>query len=356
MTAWRYQPSLRDLARQQAPEEAAVERLVEQVEVAVERPAARPRRPGLALALAAGAITALFWFFFPDKRVDVALQAPHAPRSLDLVEGAALSYQGLGHAAGRPEALVIRWESGRLTPEVAPGQGIGLTVKTPEATVTVTGTRFSVERDALGTAVAVERGRVQARCRGEAARSLGPEQGLRCYRSAATALHHARQRLAEGASPQQADAIVQRALALESARGGVARELQVLRMRLLADGGEGEEALQLAESYLASGSEQRRAEVLDLASRLAFAQGGCARARPLLEVFCAESQAAPAAAVVQLADCLVSKKPQRALDLLQELGLDTLDEPSRVKVDTRIRQLREAITQGRALLPAEEGP
>lgn len=80
----------------------------------------------------------------------------------------------------------IQWTHGAMRVEVTPHRGVRLEVQTEEATITVVGTVFEVERDTWGTVVRVSRGEVSVLCSGGPPRALSPEQEVRCFSSAET--------------------------------------------------------------------------------------------------------------------------------------------------------------------------
>ena len=83
--------------------------------------------------------------------------------------------QGHGEVVGDARDMDLRWTSGTLAVEVAPGQGVGLRVETEEGVVVVHGTAFEVVRDALGTHVGVRRGEVEVVCGHDDPVFLGPD-------------------------------------------------------------------------------------------------------------------------------------------------------------------------------------
>ena len=79
-------------------------------------------------------------------------------------EDVLLSFAGQGDLRAEGKVHDIDWSLGRLNVSVTPEQGVDLTVRTPEAEVSVVGTVFEVRRDRLGTTVSVERGKVSVSC------------------------------------------------------------------------------------------------------------------------------------------------------------------------------------------------
>ena len=225
-----------------------------------------------------------------------------------------VSYVGEGAFGGTRRAPHIEWESGILQVEVEPGQGIDLTVHTPDADVRVIGTGFTVTRGALGTSVAVAHGRVAVVCQDGSDTLLGALETHLCLPTRPGALLGRAQSLsAHGAAPAQVLEAAEQGLAA-GAEGPIRAELTLLRIQSLSTLGRAEDARTAAESWLAAGETARRSEVRHLAAHDAMVTGGCPRAVSHLEVLYAEGATGPE--LVQLADCVAEERPALAHDAL----------------------------------------
>ena len=207
-------------------------------------PAPQGRRWGPLVAAAALALLGVSWIYGSNQPAPV--EGPLVTG--DLTRSVALTVQGEGQASGTSETLDLRWAVGTLDVEVEPGRGIQLQVHTDEATVRVIGTGFRVTRDALGTAVEVRHGRVEATCRGQAPTLLDPGSRLTCAPvSPAGQLGRLRRLQEEGAPAATVLEEAQRALRGTDANGTVRSELQSVQLDALVALDRRDEALALAE-------------------------------------------------------------------------------------------------------------
>lgn len=309
MGDWQYQQSLEDLADSMHPSQADADALVASVQARLGRPAT-PRwvwpTAGTGSLMAAAAA---LWMVF----------SPAAPRTLsddgaaELASGVTVTWHGEGQVETRSEKdLHVTWESGRIDVYVPPEQGIHFAVETPEGVVRVVGTRFSVERDALGTHVEVERGTVEVTCEGDDDAVLTADMDHRCLRSAEAGLQHARQLQGSGASAEVVLGVIDRAKGLDTLSPLTPRELDVLAITTL-EGSDPSQALSRAERYL-EGSDHRASDVHRIAARLATASRDCERASPHLEALVGQDDAI---AHVLLSDCVAPDAPERARALLE---------------------------------------
>lgn len=277
-------PDYRDLLRAAregtTPDPATLARL-EAVARGERRRPPPHRRPAVwAGAAAAGLAAAALWLaLLPAPRVDRPLTHAGA-----VALGARVNVvaDGEGRVTGDGQDMTLAWESGTLSVEVEPNQGVKLAVTSPEATVRVVGTGFTVTRDALGTAVAVRHGKVAVTC------ARGDEHLLTADQSATCAPAHAAAALARvlalraTATPAALLQEIDAALALPDARGPAAAELHVLRAGALLDTGDAPGALAEAEAALAAPDVTRADELHRLAARLRLRAGDCAGALPHL--------------------------------------------------------------------------
>lgn len=249
----------------------------------------RPQRWGMpltaGLALAAAALLAIGVSAWAPTEASTEVE----PQTVALGSGSAelaevvVRADGVGEAVGAGPDWSMDWTRGALAVEVPPDGRHTVVVRTPEAEVRVVGTVFEVERDALGTAVAVSRGSVEVACTvGDEAR-LEAGDSVRCLPATASGLLGRARALADGGEAPDAilDAL-DRGLALD-AEVGVRGELLAARIGPLVALERSAEALVAAEQYLALGVETRDASVRRAAAALALSLEGCQRALPHLE-------------------------------------------------------------------------
>jgi ferric-dicitrate binding protein FerR (iron transport regulator) len=233
-------------------------------------PLRRSRWPAVAAALFAAAGVAL-WLGAQPEPAPVPAESPEpvaaapvavditlAQGVVDLPPGIRLTADGQGRVTGTDHNAVVRWESGHLLVEVDPKAEVRLAVHTDEGEVEVLGTVFTVDRDEQGTAVALERGKVEVRCLHGDSAILAAGQSHSCLPlTPGKALHNARQ-LTDPAAQLAATEV-----ALDLARPGSAieGELRVLRVQALQALGRNEEALSEAMVYIDLPLAPRRDEV-----------------------------------------------------------------------------------------------
>lgn len=213
----------------------------------VARAPSRSRRwPALALA---AALLAWLGYSLRPQPITARLEAEDTVTEA-LTPAVQLRYSGSGVVGGTDRAPRIRWEVGELRVEVDPG--IALSVETDDAVVRVLGTLFTVVRDARGTTVSVERGRVSVSCVDHV---LEPGMSATCLPTRpAGLLARARSLRADPASALDA---VSRGLALAQPGDPVRGELLALQVELLAST-DPTTARAAAERYLAEGYQARR--------------------------------------------------------------------------------------------------
>lgn len=257
-----------------------------------------PRRVPLALAagivLALAGAAAFSWSKLHDRgevpRVgdDGAAIASAAapPRMLQLplreageahvTPRVALQWAGEGEVAGEEQAPRIAWLQGTLHVDVEPEHSIDLVVATDEARVQVHGTAFSVTRDAMGTAVAVDHGVVSVECAGGAKASLTVGMSTSCRPVRAAPLLR-RARALQDSDPAAALADVDEALRDTARPPLLDDELLAVRVALLGRTGRNAEAVAAAVAYVAGGGSRA-----DEVARLGLALGASgAEARAL---------------------------------------------------------------------------
>ncbi len=331
MSSWRFEEDFRALYDELDPDDRALART---------RPSRSPRGRGWGRALAAALVVALvlglaLFGVRASRPLNLALVAPEW-RERALGQEIALRFRGRGLAQGAPEALTITWEEGTISLDVTPDRGLHLRVQTPEAEVTVVGTRFDVTRDGLGTEVIVQEGRVSALCSDGTARFLTAGGRLRCPRSAAAALGCARALILQGAAAEERLEMVQRGLSRPDVEEAVRDELVLLQVQTLDELGRVREALERAELALASGSPPRWKALTSIAARLRVSSGDCPGALLHLERLAAEEDPV---ALVLLADCVQELDPERARGALRRVLDLPLPEDRRASVSRRLEAL-----------------
>jgi len=223
--------SFHDLAKATEPSPARLARIH----------AGRPRSRRVWIVVS-GAVAAalLLWLSRPPAAPVVQ---PHAPVDIqldgetfsgELGRSVRVQAEGRGEVAGHEGDLHFDWVHGTLTVEVIPGQSTQVEVVTPEARVVVVGTLFTVERDALGTTVKVDRGRVDLSCGEEASLPLAASADRTCPPTTPAGwLRRATTRFSDGQFPQVLQDID---VALPSCdQPQVALELRLLRVASLSE-------------------------------------------------------------------------------------------------------------------------
>lgn len=270
------------LLRATAPEPSDVQ--VARVHARLRRlPAtARPRPvwplvagPALALALGAALLVARAPEAPPALRT-VALAGLSGPVALsDIVE---VTPSGEGTAHGADRAWTVAWEAGTLGVAVVPRQSAQVEIDTREARVRVIGTRFTVDRDALGTRVVVTEGRVAVDCADGASHELIAGGDAECLPTTdAGLLGRALAQSGRGDAPDAILATLDRGLAVSS-DPEVGAELRAAEIDPLLALGRTADARDAAEQYLSLADAPRADEIRRVAGRLALLAGDCASA------------------------------------------------------------------------------
>lgn len=212
----------------------------------------------------------------PPEPLSAVLTAQGGTGELTLGAHVRLEYTGSGRVEGDAARPRVHWERGRIALTVEPRSGVDLEVRTPDAAVAVTGTRFSVERDLLGTHVSVERGSVSVRCVGGSDHALGPEQAHTCLPATPGGLLARARALDEAGAPSEE---VLETLAVGMATTGldspIGVELHFLALSLERQADNPEAALAHALAILRAGASLRRDAVASAAVELALSTGDC---------------------------------------------------------------------------------
>jgi ferric-dicitrate binding protein FerR (iron transport regulator) len=273
------------------PSELAVARLSRRAAATLDRP--RPSRRPMYAGFAALSVAAAALLFALRPTVTVSALAADTATTMQVSDDVALSYAGRGEVTTDGAHPRVSWELGTLDVEVTPNRGVDLVIETPEATVRVIGTGFTVARDALGSAVDVRHGIVAVRCGDGREGQLTAGQSMTCLPvRAAGMLARAKALAAGGAADADVLVALDAGLRLD-ASPPVRAELSARRIRTLSALGRDEEAAAAASAWLAGDETIRRAEVEDLAFAVAMRRADCATATRLAKT---EAQAATAAA------------------------------------------------------------
>lgn len=175
-----------------------------------------------------------------------------------------LALEGEGTVGGTREAPEIRWESGTLRVAVTPQRGVKLSVVTPEGTVRVIGTAFSVDRADFATEVVVSHGTVEVTCTGDEPVRVPAPGTRRCLPDdAATLLRRVTALRRSGADPDLRLEAIDAGLASADRDGPIEAELRAHRAELLAGIGRTGDAMKAARAYLRTEG-PRTAEMVEL--------------------------------------------------------------------------------------------
>ncbi len=199
------------------------------------------------------------------------------------VEGVRLTLSGTGQLGGTTAHPELDWSRGQVHVSVEPGSLDGLTVRTGEGEVRITGTVFSVDRTALGTRVSVERGSVAVACEmgDQHALQAGDEQV--CLPTSAGGMLGRAQALEQaGAAAGDVLAALDAGLAM-SAGPAVVTELQFRRAVVLRQQGDLSGAWQQVSTALANGGGVRRDALRRFAAEVALTIRDCSGAEPYLD-------------------------------------------------------------------------
>lgn len=270
-------PEIRDfLSALPEPDPAATDRIWRRFQES-----RAPRRGWALPAIALAAASAAVWVAVRDPVREVRLEGQPVAWSGDISLGAA----GHGTAHGTRGDLTVDWETGSVRVQVTPDAGNRVRVRTEEAEVEVTGTVFTVRRDALGSTTAVERGSVAVSCADGWAGAVTPDSGPHtCWPARAGGLLGRADALIEAAAPpDDVIATVDRGLSLADPGSAVEGELLARRVRAGSDANRVDDVRADAERYLSSNGGSRRVEVLRAVSRLLYRERGCTEALPYLQ-------------------------------------------------------------------------
>ncbi len=251
---------------------------------------AMPRRAGRLLVLGAGAagsvaliaasalIGVAIWTYTADSEQPLLSELEWKEQSL--VPGIHARFQGMG-ALAEDDPPLVTWDAGVIELAVDPEAGIDLTIRTSEAEIRVLGTVLSVSRDALGTEVRVDRGRVAVTCTETETTEVAAGENRLCLPTTAGGLL-GRARTLDKAEAPSTDVLAAIEAGLEIAEGPIGNELATYRIQHLLAIEANAPALEYVEAYIVSGTDHRRPQMLRVAAELALSLHGCERALPYL--------------------------------------------------------------------------
>lgn len=240
--------ALRTFAEESRPQLESIHRVRARLHSSLDEPPVpsllRPLGMGLAVGAAVTALALALIHVEPPARLDRELVADAAPATDSSVEGLDLTFEGHGILVGRPAAPELVWQAGTVHVVVDPAQALDVQVRTGEARIRVVGTTFEVQRNARGTRVSVEKGRVSVTCsRGEEGELEAGGKTFCLPATAAGMLARARA-LQDGAAPvTEVLTAVADGLERKGLTGAVREELLVVEIETLRDSGRREEAL-----------------------------------------------------------------------------------------------------------------
>ncbi len=265
-------PAVRRFAEETEPELEDVRRVRARLEGSLrEAPKSAVWGPlagglGLGGAVAALMLVLLVDFGPPELSGELMAEAGRTVTEAP-VEGLTLHFDGHGTLAGDAAAPRIVWTAGSLHVDVDPDAGLAVRVTTGEATVSVIGTAFDVTRSALGTRVAVDRGRVAVSCKRGEDGDLEAGQSTFCLPPTAAGMLARARALQDKAAPTpQILGAVDDGLGRDPTPP-VREELRVVKIEALRDAGRTAEALIEARA-LAGEADHRAEEVQGLIRQL----------------------------------------------------------------------------------------
>ena len=277
----------------------------------------RRRIAGGAVALAAAVTLTTLWATSEEAPRSLEVASPVTPVAHQWGSNVQFEAVGQGTLEGTDSEAVLAWTTGTVEVEVTPQTDTQLSVVTEEARVDVIGTVFQVRRDALGSTVGVDRGKVQVAC--TEGQTLELTAGMRhtCLPVTAAGLLGRADALIDAGRHDELLDTLDRGIGLGS--GPVKGELLVRRMQHNSRSGAVDAVLSDATEYLANDS-GRLVEVQRMAAYTA-AKRGCSEALPWLEQLQVGGSAAD---LVFLGECLVNVDPDRAHAVLTR-ALPALD-------------------------------
>jgi ferric-dicitrate binding protein FerR (iron transport regulator) len=196
-------------------------------------------------------------------QASVMLEAELGTGSLALTSDVRLEIDGIGAVSGSEHDIDIAWRLGTLSVDVAPAQGIDLTVRTDDAFVSVVGTVFEVDHSVLGTTVTVTEGVVSVECADMSRHRITSGKVATCLPQKA---HTGRMEtlMEMGAPTELVLAETRRVLAMKPEKA-VRGEILSVQIEVLLESGSRADAEAVAWRYLQEGHTARVAEFTSLA-------------------------------------------------------------------------------------------
>ena len=274
-------------------------------------------------------------------------QAPQAPQQIALSAAAwsevsagehvLLGFAGQGDLTTAGTAHDIDWRSGELKVSVTPQQGIDLVVSTPEASVSVVGTIFSVSRDLLGTTISVEHGTVEVACTGAEPLQLTDGQLHTCLPTTPMGLLNRAQEL-KSTDTAAALIAIDLGLAMVTPDSTDFDDLHYRAAEIHREAGRHAHALAAATAALSGGDATYTPEAHHIAAEQALILGDRDTAARHL-TWLAENGSAEPEELAILGDHLAASDPETALKWLHAAEEATTDPGLQEKIRGRILRL-----------------
>ena len=339
---------LQQLRQESLPDEQTLAAVTRRLRLHVDQPYAPPvawwRQPallaGAPVALAAAAAL-LLWVGRTPSPTDLPLDSAEwtaATVSRDVQ----LQFEGSGHARAVDREHRIDWIQGTLEVSVTPDQGIDLQVETPEATVAVVGTVFTVTRYGVSTRVSVERGKVSVTCEGSQPTVITADDGEKiCYSDDPIAFaNRSKDRLQTGDFDDVVD-LSTRGLPLAEPGSYADAAMRTYRAEARLYRNDADLASIKADAEAALAADQsfalraRRALVL-----VGIRSGDVCETLPHLRALSESGDARPNEMAL-LADCIQDDRPEEARALWARAKAETDDEKLRADIDRWLEALKE---------------
>ncbi len=267
---------------------------------------------GGGLALAAAALVAI-WGTRPEVERVQHLVVEAEVQAHDWGDDVDLEVLGAGMVTGTDHDLEVAWTTGTLRAEVTPNSGTTMSVRTDEALVQVVGTRFAVDRNALGSTVSVDRGKVEVTCDDGWTGTLGADQAHTCLPVTAAGLLGRADALIDDNNHSALGHTLDEGIARAEPGNPALGELLVRRIQHRRDSGDIDGALADARRYTDADIKTRRAQVQRAAAWIALADRGCETATPWLTAL---HDSGSVEETVLLAECVAADDAEAARELV----------------------------------------
>ncbi len=229
----------------------------------------------------AGLATMLLFVSVPV--VPVQSTVTLAAGAITLSDTVSVVAAGSGAATGSASAWRIAWDNGRVDVGVTPEVGAVVAVETREARVEVVGTEFSVDRNALGTAVDVQHGIVRVTCFADGSvHELVAGDALTCIPTSASGLLGRASSLSDAQGAVDDVLATLDAAALLPADAPVHSEILFQRAAALVQAGRLAEAAVALHEVIVQPAGARSDDARTLAVQVALVSGNCVQAKTIL--------------------------------------------------------------------------